>query len=100
MDIRKTVNGSEMVVALDGRLDIVSSPVLADELTEIPGEITTLVLELENLKYTSSAGLRVMFQVYKDMKARGGEMVIRHASEFVLEVLDGVGFLDIFTIEK
>lgn len=100
MDIRKTVNDKEMIVKLTGKLDISSAPVLAEELEGIPEDIMVMVYDLSELRYISSAGLRVLFQAHMQMLERGGQMIIRHADEFVLEVLEGVGFLDDFTIEK
>lgn len=100
MEVRKETNGSEMTANIIGRIDINSSPVLASELEVIPEEISTLVLDFSELSYVSSAGLRVIFQLYKKMKEKGGIMVIRNANEFVLDILDSVGFLDVFTVEK
>lgn len=100
MEVRKETNGSEMTANIIGRIDINSSPVLASELELIPQEISTLVLDFGELNYVSSAGLRVIFQLHKRMKERGGNMIIRHANDFVLEILDSVGFLDVFTVEK
>ena len=100
MEVRKETNGSEMTANIIGRIDINSSPVLASELEVIPKEISTLVLDFSELSYVSSAGLRVIFQLHKKMKEKGGIMVIRNANEFVLDILDSVGFLDVFTVEK
>lgn len=100
MEVRKETNGSEMTANIIGRIDINSSPVLASELELIPEEISTLVLDFGELNYVSSAGLRVIFQLHKKMKERGGSMIIRHVNDFVLEILDSVGFLDVFTVEK
>lgn len=100
MEVRKETKGSEMTASIIGRIDINSSPVLASELEAIPGEISTLVLDFAELNYVSSAGLRVIFQLHKKMKERGGSMIIRHVNDFVLEILDSVGFLDVFTVEK
>ena len=100
MQVKKEINGSEMTAGISGRIDINSSPVLAAELENIPEEISTVVLDFSELNYVSSAGLRVIFQLHKRMKERGGNMIIRHVNDFVLEILDSIGFLDVFTVEK
>ncbi|MBR5360064.1 MAG: STAS domain-containing protein, partial [Lachnospiraceae bacterium] len=48
--------------------------------------------------YISSAGLRVLLQSQKTMNKQG-KMVIRNASEDIMEIFDVTGFSDILTIE-
>ena len=52
------------------------------------------------MSYISSAGLRVVFQLHRKMKAKNGEMILRNVNDFVYETLDSVGFVEVFTIEN
>lgn len=98
MTINKTLEGSELTVALSGRLDTTTAPVLEAELKDSLSGITKLVFELKELEYISSAGLRILLSAQKQMN-RQGEMLIRHANEMILEVFEVTGFVDILTIE-
>ena len=96
MTISKTLDGDKLVIALEGRLDTVSSPDLEKEIKEVPASVKEIVMDLENLEYISSAGLRVFLYIQKKM---AGGMKIIHANEIVREVFEVTGFIDTFTVE-
>lgn len=98
MNINKVLEQNTLVIALDGRLDTTTAPLLEQELEASVGEAEKLVLDFAALDYISSAGLRVVLKAQKLMNARGG-MVVKNVSETILEVFDITGFVDILTIE-
>ena len=98
MTIDKKVNGAELTLVLEGRMDTASSPLLEAELkASLPG-VTRLILDFSGLDYLSSAGLRVILTAQKTMN-RQGSMVIRHVNEMIMEVFKITGFSTILTIE-
>lgn len=98
MTITKTVNGSQLNIALEGRMDTTTAPQLEAELKSSLGGITELVFDFAQLKYISSAGLRVLLSAQKVMNKQGS-MVIHNACEDIIEIFDVTGFCDILTIE-
>ena len=98
MTIAKTQNGSALTLALEGRLDTVTSPELEKELKASMSGAESLVLDFSKLDYISSAGLRVLLSAHKAMSGKGGMKVI-NVNEVVQEVFDVTGFADILTIE-
>ena len=98
MKINKTKNGSALVIALEGRLDTTTAPDLEQELKTSLDGVTDLTLDLTDLDYISSAGLRVLLSAHKTMMKQG-QMKVTNASEIVKEVFDVTGFSDILTIE-
>ena len=98
MTIEKNLNGTELNVKVSGRLDTTTAPQLEGELIASYEGIETLILDLEDLEYLSSAGLRVLLQAQKAMN-KLGEMIIRNVNETVSEIFDITGFSDILTIE-
>ena len=98
MTIEKILNGSELTIALTGRLDTANAPRLEAELKEsLPG-VERLVLDFAQLDYLSSAGLRVLLGAQKTMN-RQGEMIVRSVNETIAEIFEVTGFVDILTIE-
>ena len=98
MTIQKTLNGSTLSMALEGRLDTTTAPQLEAELKASLDGITELDLDFEKLEYLSSAGLRVLLAAQKTMNKQGS-MVIHHVNETIREVFEVTGFIDILTIE-
>ena len=98
MTITKNLNGTALEVALEGRLDTMTSPELEAELKSSMDGAETLTLDLSKLEYISSAGLRVLLSAHKVMAGKGG-MKVKNVNEIVQEVLEVTGFSDILTIE-
>ena len=97
MVINKKQDGSALVVALEGRLDTTTAPELEQELKSSLDGITDLTLDMTNLDYISSAGLRVLLSAHKIMRKQG-KTKVTNASEIVREVFEVTGFSDILTI--
>ena len=95
LNIEKKNNGTELTVALTGRLDTTTAPEL--ESASVDG-VTALVFDMVALDYISSAGLRVLLSAQKVMN-RQGEMKVIHANESIMEIFEVTGFSDILNIE-
>ena len=98
MTINKNQQGTELEIALAGRLDTTTAPQLEAELKHSINGITALVIDMAQLEYISSAGLRVLLSAQKVMNKQG-TMVVRHANETIMEVFEVTGFIDILTVE-
>ena len=98
MAISKQTEDTRLTLALEGRLDTTTSPLLEAELKRSVDGVTELIFDLEKLEYISSAGLRVLLAAQKVMN-RQGKMVIRHVNDVIQEVFEITGFVDILTIE-
>ncbi|MBR6220925.1 MAG: STAS domain-containing protein [Clostridia bacterium] len=98
MNITKSMNGSTLNIALEGRLDTVTAPDLEQELKGSMDIAEALVLDFAKLDYISSAGLRVLLSAHKVMSKKGGMKVV-NVNEIVNEVFDVTGFADILDIE-
>lgn len=77
------------LVSLEGRLDNNTAPDLAVELYQLVAEpIKLLVFDMTDLKYISSAGLRVLFKASKTIKANGGESGLLKMQPQIKKVFD------------
>ena len=98
MEITKTQGGTKLTVAVSGRLDTNTAPELDAAIKESIEGMTEVVLDIADLEYISSAGLRVLLSTQKTMM-RQGSMKVINVQEPVMEVLEVTGFSDILTIE-
>lgn len=99
MNIDKEFNGEMLLVRVSGRLDTTTAPQLETELAPSLEEITELVLDLSELEYLSSAGLRVLLAAQKQMN-RQGEMIVKNANETIMEIFEITGFTEILHIDN
>ena len=99
MKITTKQDGTTLVIALEGRLDTMTSPELEAELNKSLGSSESLILDFSKLEYISSAGLRVLLSAHKVMSPRNG-MKVTNVNEVVQEVFEVTGFADILTIEE
>ncbi len=99
MTINKQLIDKELVVALEGRLDTNSSPQLEAELKQSLDGIETLIFDLKQLAYISSAGLRVLLAAQKVMNKQG-DMAIRNANKDIMDVFYVTGFINILKVEQ
>lgn len=95
MDIKKIADGSALTVEVLGRLDAVSALEL-DKSLKLDG-VTDLTVDLAELEYISSAGLRTLLKFQKRMDKQGSMKII-NVRDNVREVLDMTGFSNFLTI--
>ena len=101
MEINKKKENDVCELGIAGRLDTTTAPQLEDELRELftHGE-KSLVLDLQELDYVSSAGLRVLLFAQKSVNATEGKMVLKNVKPEIMEVFDITGFTDILNIKS
>ena len=87
-----------MTAAVSGRIDIITAPELEQWFYKEVEGLKRLVLDLSEVEYLSSAGLRVILGAYKVMEKRDG-LLIRSPSPEVMEVLILTGLANVFDIK-
>lgn len=100
MEVNVFKQNDEIVVAIVGRIDTVTSPQLEKKIQPYLSEIgLTLIFECEKLDYVSSSGLRVILVAHKQISAKGGKFILRNLTSEVRSVIDLTGFSRIINIE-
>ncbi len=84
------------IVAMEGKLDGVTSQDAYDQILPTVTDNCRLVFDMEYCVYVSSAGLRIILMLGKQIKRVGGLGVMANLSEEVLEVMEMTGFDHIF----
>ena len=98
MTINKDLNGKTLTLQIVGRLETSTAPELEETIDASLSGVEELIMDMGELEYVSSAGLRVLLKAQKAMNAQGSMKVI-HVNETIMEVFDITGFVDILTIE-
>lgn len=96
---QENINGYA-VLNLAGRLDGVTSAVVEGAIDEAAGAERGIVLDLANLRYISSAGLRVVLMAAKRMQAVQKQFAVCGVKSPVREVFEISGFYGILRIKE
>ena len=98
LDINLVRNGSVAEVHLDGYIDANNAKDVDNILTEVVGKFDSVVLDLEKLKYVSSAGLRAFKHAYMELRRKSGTLSAKNVSKTVMEVFEVTGFTRLIEI--
>ena len=100
MEIKKTKSGQTLNIKLLGRLDTNTAPELDENIKEDLKSVDAIEMDLKELDYISSAGLRTILVIHKTMTAKQGSLVIKNVKDEVMEVFDMTGFSSFLNIEE
>lgn len=98
LQVEKQKEGKTLIMSLIGKLDTVTAPQLKETIDDSLLDADKLILDFQELEYTSSAGLRVLLTVYKMMEDREG-LIIRNVNDTIMDVFASVGFTRFIKIE-
>ncbi len=85
-------NDDVMVLSLQGRLDVVASDKVRDEIVRLL-ENKPCIISLAGCDYVSSSGLRALLMIAKAAKGRGIRLIFAAACAEVVDVFEMTGFL-------
>ena len=86
-------------VFISGRIDSKNSKDVQNALMNIGDRFDNVTLNLTDLKYISSAGLRAVKNLYIKLRGKGGELFITNPAPFVLQVFEMTGFSEMLNIQ-
>lgn len=89
--------GGAPVIGVSGRIDAAAAPLFESHCSRYLDEgHTTLVIDLSDVDYLSSAGLRSLVAVSRRLRPMNGKMMIVGVRGTVKEIFDIAGFSDLF----
>ena len=91
----KIIDGTP-VLYISGRIDSVSAAVAEEEMASLLPDGPELVLDVENMEYISSAGLRVILRLRRQYP----DISIINASQEVFEIFEMTGFSEMMPVER
>lgn len=97
--ISNTVNGDVSEVKLVGRLDVKAIKETEAAFAEAAAAAPNVVLDMSELDYIASAGLRALKRLRGDVRGNGGTLTLRDVQENVMEIFDMTGFAAMLTFE-
>lgn len=91
--ITSELNGNVTIVTVSGRVDSVTAASMDAELAKIEHNNKKIVLDLKDVAYISSAGIRAIVKVLQSTQKAGGGVKLANMPTNVVEVLETVGMM-------
>lgn len=98
MKIQENKNGTSLTLRLAGELDLTGAPELTACLEGKLTEVESLILDMAEITYISSAGIRAILAANRAMA--GKEFRIIGCNRLVSEVFEITGLDEILKVEK
>ncbi|KMY68011.1 hypothetical protein AAU61_09315 [Desulfocarbo indianensis] len=99
MEISQNQKNDVTVVALAGRFDAQSAGNAEETLKKVlEADGTKILIDMSQVEYISSAGLRVLLSTAKKLAGVSGKLVLCGLKPYVREVFEVAGFTSIFMI--
>lgn len=92
--IKKELNGTVTVVTISGRVDSITAAKLDAELAKIVNENKNIVLDLKDVVYMSSAGVRAIVRALQSAQKSAGGVKLAGIRESVMQVFQIVGMME------
>ena len=93
----KSVQGV-VLIELQGSLDGKTAPDVQRQVLPGAEGQSKVILDLTKTDYISSAGLRILLLLYRQLKAKGGKIALVGMSEEIKDVMSNTGLLNFFLI--
>ncbi len=88
------------VIRLIGEIDAGSAAVVQQKVLPLSGPGCQIILDLSKVAYMSSAGLRMLLSVYRQISGSQGRIVLVGLSEELKDTMSMTGFLGYFTVQE
>ena len=92
MKMKLIYEGSEGELVMSGRLDTNTAIEAEKILTDVVGRFDKVVLNMRELEYVSSAGLRALRRAQVELRRKGGALTLKDVAPSVMELFEITGF--------
>ena len=98
MDVKLISRGDTGELLLAGRIDAKNAEEVSGLFLQIADRFKNVTLNMKELRYISSAGLRALKKLYVKVRSNGGELRVTNPAPYVAEVFEMTGFSEMLNI--
>jgi len=92
------VPASITLIELIGDIDGGTAPLMQADILAAAEPNIQMILNMTQVSYLSSAGLRMLLSVYRQVSAQSGQVVLVGLMEEIQDTMNVTGFLEFFTV--
>jgi anti-sigma B factor antagonist len=98
MTIDTKVDGVNVIATVEGDIDGKTAPQVQAELLGALQAGSRLLVDMGGVGYLSSAGLRMLLLLYRQVASKKGRVVLVGVSEEIRDTMSMTGFINFFTL--
>lgn len=98
MDVQVKPYDDATLIEVNGDIDGSTAPTLQEHIVAVAQPGCRLLLDMTNVDFMSSAGLRVMLLLYRQIAANTGKAVLIGLSDEIKDTMNATGFLKFFIV--
>jgi len=98
MNVSISTNENIVIITIEGSIDSKTAGDLQSQIMGTVAETNNVLLDLSGVSYVSSAGLRVLLMIYRQIKSKNGKVILVGVSEEIRDVMSMTGFINFFEI--
>jgi anti-sigma B factor antagonist len=101
MDVQvKTLEDGVTLIEPHGDIDGSTAPLLQEKILAAAQPNSRLLLDMSGVDFMSSAGLRVMLLLYRQISGNNGRVILAGLNESIEDAMSATGFLKFFSTAK
>ncbi len=98
MTVTTATDGAVTVASLTGEIDASTTPAIQRDLNPLVVPGANVVLDLADVPYMSSAGLRLLLSIYRQITGAGGKIALAAVVDEIKDTMSVTGFLKFFVV--
>ena len=98
MQIKAYEENGASVIAPCGKIDHVTVGEFEEKMSELGTHNDSLVLDMNDVEYVSSAALRAILNANDQVSEKGGSLTLRNVNKKIMEIFNITGFADYLNI--
>lgn len=98
MSVETKIDGVNVIATVTGDIDGKTAPQVQAELLSALQDNNRLMVDMKGVAFLSSAGLRMLLLLYRQIASKKGKVVLVGVSEEIRDTMSMTGFINFFTL--
>lgn len=100
MNVDITTKENMTIISIEGSIDSKTAGELQSKIMGKVSETDKVLLDLTKVDFVSSAGLRLLLMIYRQIKSKNGKIILVGVCDEIKDVMSMTGFINFFEFSQ
>ncbi|HKM94754.1 MAG TPA: STAS domain-containing protein [Prolixibacteraceae bacterium] len=100
MNVDITTKENMTIISIEGSIDSKTAGELQSKIMGKVSETDKVLLDLTKVDFVSSAGLRLLLMIYRQIKSKNGKIILVGVCDEIKDVMAMTGFINFFEFSQ